>query len=154
MKDWVRNGVQHWMRKPNDWLLRCFPIPDLVFSFLCAQEVGGRYPLPWRGFWISFLFISSRVSYFDALKSNWAFFWSLGSPEPPSLSITLVSLDQSGNGNPMGQESEKKKKSCLLEIERKKETFLCCFGCWCICFKHGGRPGKGKVIPYQRCIEL
>ena len=55
----------------------------------------------------------------DPLKSNSASSWSLGSPESPSLSLTYVSLGQSGSGILMGQESEKIKYNWLLVGDKK-----------------------------------
>ena len=51
--------------------------------------------------------LSLLVSCLDPLTLDSASSWNLGSPESLSFSLTLISLDQSGSGILMGQESEK-----------------------------------------------
>ena len=61
------------------------------------------------------------VSCLEPLTLDCVSSWNLGSPKSLSLSLTFISLDQSGSGILMGPEFEKIKYSRLL-VERQKEN--------------------------------
>ena len=65
--------------------------------------------------------LSLSVSCLDPLTLDPVSSWNLDAPESPSLSLAFISLDQSGSGILMGQESEKIKYGQLL-VERQKKN--------------------------------
>lgn len=145
------NGVQHQMRRPTGWHLRCFPIPDSSLWPQDMQGPGGSSAAP---FSLSLLESHVLMSWRETKlpPGGWVV-------QSPSLSIILVFLDQPGSGNTVGQESGKKrKKKRSPSVGNKKEkvsiSLLALFWLLTVFASNMWKTQQGQVVPHQRCIEI